>query len=208
LAEGKCWEQHIEEREIDGVIKYVASEDVVGVLFDGEVGVWTALSDCSKYINNDPLDSFEIDRVTVDCYKMDFEQCQTYPECSAITTAPQYSQQVYDNNRYCRDSSAETLFIGCIRKMERDNTTQDLDMDLSHHTIFYNSKIDKYIETYKTDMFITEYSDRSPYLAEWKVDENATRDMLLYYQALEKEDEAYYSYMLECNSSKLKELEF
>jgi hypothetical protein len=204
LAEGKCWEQHVVAKEIDGVTKYVAPDDVIGVLFAGEVGVWTAIEDCSEYINNNPLNREWVDIVTVDCYSMDLENCQKYEECKPVT---ENFVDVYNRDRFCSEIEKPSLFFGCLREKDfvfavTENET------ITHHTIFYNSQIDMYVTTYQDEPLILNYREKVSYSEDWQVDRNATREMWSYYEALGKENGDYYGFMLDCNSSDLKDLEF
>jgi hypothetical protein len=65
-----------------------------------------------------------------------------------------------------------------------------------------------YVTTYKDERLILDYREKVSYSKDWIEDLNATRKMLDYYQALGKENGAYYNSVFDCNSSELKELDF
>ncbi len=209
LADGKCWEQHVEPKEIDGVTKYVAPENIVGVRFAGEIGVWTAINDCSQYINNTPLSvgisPYMVDRETVDCYTMNEQECKSYSECMTAS-APSYSRyDPYNKDKYC--IGGLSIFVGCVR--QRDGIIIDSAnmMNLGKLTIFSNKETNQSITAFQNaSSSITENQDRSPDLAKWQFDELATKEMYLYYQELGKVNGQDYVRPLSCSSEELKDI--
>ncbi len=210
LADGKCWEQHVEPKEIDGVTKYVAPENIVGVRFAGEIGVWTAINDCSQYINNNPLRvgmyPYMVDRETVDCYTMNEQECQSYSECSIVSSNDHMLFKTYNNEKSCYNGLS--IFIGCVRQKDMHALTFTLDAEkFSHYAIFSNKETSQSVTAHQsTSDLITENQDRSPDLAKWQFDELATTKMYLYYQELGKINGQDYVRPLSCSSEELKDI--